>query len=453
MNTFYKRQAFTIFQVIEKLITIFLFLTSSFLLTSCQTNSNDAKEIKDLTTTSPTNQIIITMSWFGNDQQHQAILSAIEKYEELNPNIDIQFTYGGSTGWKDYILNSYSSKTLPDMNLICWNWIDSLCSLDPTNTPFLNLESLSDSFDLTSFSKEALEACTISNTLQALPVSFTGYSFYWNKDTFSDAGLSTPKSLSDLLNAGPIFLEKLGKRYYPLVLNEYERMCFLIYYLQSVYGKPWIINNVLQYTTDEITEGLDFIQSLEEHHVIPTLDIINKIAPVVSSSEWKNGQFAGIFETDSNSVYYKQALETNSFVLGNYFEDIGTHQGGFVKVNYALAISKTATYPDECAKLIQFLLNEPSGIELMGTEYGIPASNTAIELLKKKKQIKKDILKHHNVILSNSPFVMSTNFENTTLTNTSGTYNTIMRDLSNKSTSTKEAAELLVNDISNILHK
>lgn len=453
MNIFYKRQPLTRFQAAEKLIIIFLLLTSSLLLTSCQTNSNHVKETKDSATASPINQTIITMSWFGNDQQHQAILSAIEKYEELNPNIDIQFTYGGSTGWKDYILNSYSSKTLPDINLICWNWIDSLCSLDATNTPFLNLESLSNYFDFTSFSKEALEVCTINHTLQALPVSLTGYSFYWNKDTFSDAGLSTPKSLSDLLNAGPIFLEKLGKRYYPLVLNEYERICFLVYYLQSVYGKPWILNNVLQYTADEITKGLDFIQSLEELHVIPTLDILNKIAPVISSSEWKNGQFAGIFETDSNALYYKQVLENNSFILGTYFEDIGTYQGGFVKVNYALAISKTASYPDECAKLIQFLLNEKSGVELMGTEYGIPASNTAIELLKKKKQIKKDVLKHHNLILSNSPFVMSTSFENTTLTNASGTYNTIMRDLSNKSISTKEAAELLVNMISNILNK
>ena len=54
-------------------------------------------------------------------------------------------------------------------------------------------------------------------------------------------------------------------------MMEYDRAIFLVYYLESVYGKPWVENGELQYTAQEIQAGMDFMTKLEEAHVIPTI--------------------------------------------------------------------------------------------------------------------------------------------------------------------------------------
>ena len=48
-------------------------------------------------------------------------------------------------------------------------------------------------------------------------------------------------------------------------------MELMIYYLQTAYGREWLVDGVVQYNMDEITEGFNFLQQLEEKHVMPTL--------------------------------------------------------------------------------------------------------------------------------------------------------------------------------------
>ena len=48
---------------------------------------------------------------------------------------------------------------------------------------------------------------------------------------------------------------------YPLVLQAYDRMIFMVYYLESVYNKPWVEDGQLQYTEEEIAEGMEFMNS------------------------------------------------------------------------------------------------------------------------------------------------------------------------------------------------
>ena len=42
----------------------------------------------------------------------------------------------------------------------------------------------------------------------------TGRIFYWNKSTYEKAGLETPKSLADLMAAGPVFKDVYKRQEY-----------------------------------------------------------------------------------------------------------------------------------------------------------------------------------------------------------------------------------------------
>ena len=102
----------------------------------------------------------------------------------------------------------------------------------------------------------------------------TGRIFYWNMTPFNKAGITEyPKTLDHLLAAGKAFKEKLGEDYYPLHLGAYDRMIMMVFYLESVYGKAWADpeTSTLNYTAEEIAEGIDFIRKLVAEHVVMPL--------------------------------------------------------------------------------------------------------------------------------------------------------------------------------------
>ena len=81
-------------------------------------------------------------------------------------------------------------------------------------------------------------------------------------------------------------------------------MILMVFYLESKYGKDWAdpVTSTLNYTEDEIAEGIDFIKSLVDGHVMMNLKTYysaNSDTATHQSNEWITGKIAGIFEWDS----------------------------------------------------------------------------------------------------------------------------------------------------------
>ena len=139
----------------------------------------------------------------------------------------------------------------------------------------------------------------------------------------------------------------------------------------------------LDYTEDELAEGLSFIKSLVDGHVImslPTYYGSNGDNAAHQSTEWITGKLAGCFEWDSSATKYQDALDEENkpgFTVGEEIK-FGDYNGGFSKVSMGLAITKTCEHPAEAATLINFLLNEEAGASIMGSECGIPASKAGL---------------------------------------------------------------------------
>ncbi len=409
-----------------------------------------AAEGLEVNTTDP---ITITMSWWGGDGRHEATIAAVEKFMETYPNITVETQYAAWTGWEDKMSASFATGTAPDVNQINWNWITSFSS---DGSAFYDLNKVSDILDLTQYSESNLNACTIAGELQGIPVAMTGRIFYWNKSTYEEAGLETPKSLADLMAAGPVFKEKLGEDYYPLAVNEYDRTILMVFYLESKYGKPWVENNALQYTAEEIQDGLNFITSLEDAHVIPTIQtLLNDGAESLDKNpKWMDGRYAGIFEWDSSASKFEGALnEGEEFVVGEEFTDMGEFKGGFAKVSMCFAISENTEHPAECAALLNFLLNEEEGARLMASERGIPASAAGLKVCQDNGLLNEKVAEANSKVLAHVAFPLDPKFEAAALKNSDGIYYDVMGGLSYGDYDVEEAAEILMEGIEEVLNK
>lgn len=413
------------------------------------TAANDSNE-----TVAPASDEAVTlkMSWWGGDSRHEATQNAINAFTKKYPNITVEPNFGAWSGWEDSMSTAFYAGTAPDVNQVNWNWIFNYNNDGKT---FLDLNKVSDTFDLSQYSQSALDQCTVGGELAAVPVSMTGRIFYWNKTTFEKAGISTPTTLADLMAAGETFKTVLGDEYYPLAAGEYDRMILMVYYLESVYGKAWVVDGKLNYTTDEIAKGLEFLNELEDKHVIPTIATLlgDGAESLDKNPKWMEGKYAGIFEWDSSASKFNSALnEGQELIVGDYMKDMGDYQGGFAKVSLAFAISETTAHPTESAMLLQYLLNDPEGTAIMASERGIPLSTAALDTCNSQGLLNAMVAEANSKVLAWVQFPLDTQFENAKLKgNPDGVYYDALGGLSYDEYDVATAAQILADGVTAVL--
>ena len=364
----------------------------------------------------------LSVSWWGGDSRHEAYQEALAAFTE-ETGIEITTHYGAWSGWEDQISAALYSDNAEDVMQVGSNW---LTQYSEDGSKFVDLNDYADIIDLSQFPQSTLDACTVAGKLQAIPVSMTGRIFYWNMNTFKEAGIEeVPATLDDLYAAGEAFQTQLGDDYYPLALNEYDRMLLMTFYLESTYGKPWVEDNTLQYTVEEIATGIDFIQSLEDNHVIPSLQTMNAAGidgnnSIDKSEPWINGMYAGIFEWDSAATKYQGSLaDPSGFTVGNEIKFGDKANGGFSKVSMGLSITETCKNKEAAAQLINFLLNG-EGATIMGSECGIPNSAAGLAAAEEAGAVDPLVLEANTKVMEFVDFQLDPTYESNDLRNIPG---------------------------------
>ena len=400
--------------------------------------------------------VTLTMSWWGGESRHNAYQEALKAFSAANSNITVNPTFAAWSGWEDTMSTKFAGGVAEDVCQINWNWLYNYSANGQT---FIDLNSVTDYLDMSQWDDAKLAACNVANAQQCVPVAMTGRIFFWNMTTFNKAGITeVPKTLDDLMNAGKAFQEKLGDDYYPLHLGAYDRMILMVFYLESKYGKDWAdpTTSTLNYTADEIAEGIDFIKSLVDGHVImslPTYYGSNGDNAAHQSNEWITGKMAGIFEWDSSATKYQDALDEENkpgFTVGEEIK-FGDYNGGFSKVSMGMAITKSCQHPVEAAALIDFLWNG-EGAAIMGSECGIPASTAGLAAAQAADAVKPLVLEANTKVLAFVDMPLDPYFESSKLKDTTdGIYTDVFDGLSYDEYDPQEAAEILLDGVSSVL--
>ena len=323
----------------------------------------------------------LKMSWWGGDDRHKRTLEALKLFEEKYPNIKVKAEYGGWQGWQEKVTTQMVGNTASDVMQINWNWID-LFSKDGNG--YYNLNDLASIIDLKQYDSEILEQCTVNGKLNALPIGITGKVFYINKTTYDKAGLEVPKSFDELLNSGKVIKEKLGKDYYAFDTDAYGALLIMLYKAEQETGKPFIVDNKVAYSQEELKNAVAFYENLVTAGALPSLKVRAAAGniPLDQHPSWIQGKYAGTYEWDSSAQKWQDALEGNQeLVLADYPKDFGSYKSGFNKVSMAFAIKKNTKFPQEAATLVNFLTNDPEAVKILGTSRGVPSNTKAVEIL------------------------------------------------------------------------
>jgi len=322
----------------------------------------------------------LRMSWWGGNSRHAATNAAVKEFEKVNPNISVKTEYTGWGGHLERLTTQIAGNTEPDLMQTNWNWMPIFSR---RGDGFKDLRDYSDILDLSQFDEAALAAGTNNGKLNGIPISMAARIFYFNKDIWDRAGLPYPVTWDDFMKAGPIFKEKLGDKYFPLVLEGRDVIAMNRSYMVQKYGIPMIDeeNKRIAYSDEQMLEFFKIYEDMVKNHVAPSSKYIAGFgaANLYEHKPWINGEWAGLYMWNSAINKYNDNLKPPmSLELGFYPQMKGaTDAGLFYKPAQMFSIGKNSDQPEVAAKLLNFILNEPAGYKAMGLARGVPLSLAA----------------------------------------------------------------------------
>lgn len=338
-------------------------------------------------------QVELRFAWWGGKARNQATLKALDAFEAKYPNIKVKAEYTGWDGFYSRLTTQINSNTEADVIQTNWNW---LTLLSKTGDGFYDLNKLSQPIGLDQFSPTALASTTVNGKVNAIPVSANVMLFYYNAATWKKAGVPLPKSWDDLLKAGPVFKEKLGDNYYPLILTEQDSLLLLNSWVYQGNQKPMVDEKTrkLGWNHDDLVQAFTFYRQLVAAHTVPDSRTMASFGKGIAyeMKPWINGEWGGIYNWNVMYTAESQNLSNPAdLVMGDYPMREGAKDAGqFNKTALMLSISKNTRHPQEAALLINFLMSEKEGVVPVGLERGVPLSKAGAQILRDAGLLKED---------------------------------------------------------------
>ena len=325
-----------------------------------------------------TEQTQISYAWWGNDARHQYTLTGIRVFEEKNPDIRVNHTYGVWDGYETRNQVFMKSHTNADVMQINYSWLHTY---SPDGTGYYNLNFLTDELDLSRYSEADLTLGTVNGHLNAIPIAYNMPVFFYNQDIYDRYGLAIPKTWDDLFAAA----ERMSKDgIYPIGMVKKQMFLSMIAHFEQTTGR-------VLYTADGSYCGMpeDWAEMLSFYKELVDRKVIQSVSDF-GATDFENGTTAGACFWASDATRYCEGLKAagaNVVIGDNLMTPGALRSGWYTKPATLYAISATTQHPKEAARFLNFLINDADMARLQGTEKGVPISERALDALKSSRQL------------------------------------------------------------------
>lgn len=323
----------------------------------------------------PLNAAELRMSWWGGESRHVATQKAIAACgEKYGHTVKGEFT--GFDGYLEKLTTQMAGKTEADIVQVNWPWLPLFSK---SGEGFADLRQLKP-LDLSQWTGSDLEAGEMNGVLQGLSVSTTGRVFFFNATTFEKAGVEIPKTWDEFFDATKTIKEKLGKDHYTFnAVKETAQLLVTLAVVQKT-GKDLVDTktNRVAWTPEELAEGISFLGKLVETGAIRSQkeEAADGNVNLFEKPSWSEGKIAGSYEWDSTYSKYADPLKDGQVLKPETMLKLAdaVTEGVYRKPSMVFSISKNSKNQEAAAQVVNCLLNEPEGIDALGTSRGLPAS-------------------------------------------------------------------------------
>ena len=287
--------------------------------------------------------------------------------------------FTGFDGYLEKLTTQMAGRTEADIMQVNWPWLPLFSR---SGEGFADLTKLT-ALDLSNWTETDLKAGSMNGVLQGVSVSTTGRVFFFNQTTFEKAGVAIPKTWEELFEATATIKQKLGEDYYTFnAVKETAQLVVTLAVVQKT-GKDLVdpATNRVAWTPEELAAGISFLGKLVEAKVIRSQkeEAADGNVNLFEKPAWSEGKIAGSYEWDSTYSKYADPLKEGQVLAPSAmlkFADSVT-DGVYRKPSMVFSVSRNSKNPEAAAQILNCLLNEPEGVDALGTSRGLPASKAA----------------------------------------------------------------------------
>ncbi|WP_309127362.1 extracellular solute-binding protein [Microbacterium sp.] len=339
-------------------------------LTACQGTASGADG------SSPT---VIEYAWWGSPEKDAAIFAAIESFEASHPDIKVEGESSPWDGYWDKLATMTAGGDAPDVIHMSERYI-----LEYGDRGALaDLETL-DALDLAPFDEKIVELGRADDsTLYAIPAGLNSFVLAANLDLFEEAGVELPDDTSwtwdDFYQASEAVSDALGiagadygakvEAFKPWVHQAGETM-----YNEDGTGPG--------FSRDTLVSFLEHIQKVGEHGGMTADQVSESAGLPVAASLWATGKLA-LNWTYSNSLGEQAAVADANMRLMRIPSETGaaTDAGMYYRGSefYSIGASSSSEEQAAAAEFVNFMLNDPAGVEAVGMTMGVPPNTSLVE--------------------------------------------------------------------------
>lgn len=343
-------------------------------------------------------KVTLRFAWWGSDARHEATLNAIQKYQEIHPNVTIEGEYQGYDGYQQKLMTQIAGKTEPDLMQLDYIWYPDLAAQSDI---FVDLEA-APGVDLSVYSEGVLkDYCSINGKVIALPMGTNGFGTMINKTFFEKHNIPTDTvwTWESMIEEGRKIHDSNPDDYLfaiesgtssggigPFVMGSY---------LYSKTGQYWADgeNYTVRASKEDLTSAFTVLKDLFESGTAQPLGEASLFTGQMEQNpKWLNGEMGFTVDWSGTVGKYKAAIGEENFTVGMPpFAENGDNQMITMKPSMVLAVSNRSENAEIAADFANWMMTDEEAVKILGTQRSVPTSQKAFEILEKDNALDADI--------------------------------------------------------------
>ena len=316
--------------------------------------------------------------WWGNPDRDKRTKAALESYK-LKTGTDIA---AESLGWGDYwtkLGTQTAGGNAPDLIQMDYRYLFEYARRDT----LLALEKqIPKPLDLTTFSDAARDCGKVDGKLYGVTLGTNSKSMVYDTVMFEKVGvkaLDAAWTWDDFARiAGEISKINPGKYWGSGDNSRWEQG--FEHYLNQRGKLLYTADGKAAFTADDVAAWFDLWDKLRKVGAVAPAEIGATNTGSIDQYEVSRGTAAMSF-ANSNQIVAFQGINKNKLAISTFPNLKGAASGHYIKPSMMMSVSSRSKAPEEAAKVIQFMVNDPDGVKALGIERGVPPSNLAQTLL------------------------------------------------------------------------
>ena len=134
------------------------------------------------------------------------------------------------------------------------------------------------------------------------------------------------------------------------------------------------------FTKEDVGEWFEAWDKLRKSGACAPAEVAALNSGAVDQYELAKG-LAAMSYLNSNQINAMQAIVKNKLALGLFPRTKDASSGHYIKPSMLMSISARTKSPDEAGRFVNYLINDPEGVKILGIERGIPEASKSKEAL------------------------------------------------------------------------